>query len=356
MNFSNKKILVTGAAGFIGFHLVNKLILENAIVIGLDNLNNYYEISLKIARLNEAGIDKNSIYDNEFVVSNKFANYKFIKADLCDKQTLLTLFEKEKFDYVVNLAAQAGVRYSIENPDEYINSNIIGFMNVLECCRVYPVKHLVYASSSSVYGMNKNIPFSVKDNVDHPISLYASTKKSNELMAHSYSHLFKMSTTGLRFFTVYGPWGRPDMAYFSFSKNILNNKEIKVYNNGIMRRDFTFISDIIDGILASILSIPTKNEQWDGSLNFSSAGYRIFNLGNNKPVELLDFIYTLEEALNTKAIIKFAELQDGDVLETWADIDITQNELQYKPKVEIKEGIKIFADWFKNYYKNGIEK
>jgi UDP-glucuronate 4-epimerase len=356
MNFSNKKILVTGAAGFIGYHLVNKLILENAIVIGLDNLNNYYEISLKIARLNEAGIDKNSIYDNEFVVSIKFANYKFIKADLCDKQTLLTLFEKEKFDYVVNLAAQAGVRYSIENPDEYINSNIIGFMNLLECCRAYPVKHLVYASSSSVYGMNKNIPFSVKDNVDHPISLYASTKKSNELMAHSYSHLFKMSTTGLRFFTVYGPWGRPDMAYFSFSKNILNNKEIKVYNNGSMRRDFTFISDIIDGILASILSIPTKNEQWDGSLNFSSAGYRIFNLGNNKPVELLDFIHTLEEALNTKAIIKFAELQDGDVLETWADIDITQNELQYKPKVEIKEGIKIFADWFKNYYKNGIEK
>lgn len=356
MNFSNKKILVTGAAGFIGYHLVNKLILENAIVIGLDNLNNYYEISLKIARLNEAGIDKNSINENEFVVSNKFANYKFIKADLCDKQTLLTLFEKEKFDYVVNLAAQAGVRYSIENPDEYINSNIIGFMNVLECCRAYPVKHLVYASSSSVYGMNKNIPFSVKDNVDHPISLYASTKKSNELMAHSYSHLFKMSTTGLRFFTVYGPWGRPDMAYFSFSKNILNNKEIKVYNNGIMRRDFTFISDIIDGILASILSIPTKNEQWDGSLNFSSAGYRIFNLGNNKPVELLDFIHTLEEALNTKAIIKFTELQDGDVLETWADIDITENELQYKPKVEIKEGIKIFADWFKNYYKNGIEK
>ncbi len=356
MNFSNKKILVTGAAGFIGYHLVNKLILENAIVIGLDNLNNYYEISLKIARLNEAGIDKNSIYENKFVVSNKFANYKFIKADLCDKQTLLTLFEKEKFDYVVNLAAQAGVRYSIENPDEYINSNIIGFMNVLECCRAYPVKHLVYASSSSVYGMNKSIPFSVKDNVDHPISLYASTKKSNELMAHSYSHLFKMSTTGLRFFTVYGPWGRPDMAYFSFSKNILNNKEIKVYNNGIMRRDFTFISDIIDGILASILSIPTKNEQWDGSLNFSSAGYRIFNLGNNKPVELLDFIHTLEEALNTKAIIKFTELQDGDVLETWADIDITQNELQYKPKVEIKEGIKIFADWFKNYYKNGIEK
>ena len=356
MNFSNKKILVTGAAGFIGYHLVNKLILENAIVIGLDNLNNYYEISLKIARLNEAGIDKNSINENEFVVSNKFANYKFIKADLCDKQTLLTLFEKEKFDYVVNLAAQAGVRYSIENPDEYINSNIIGFVNVLECCRAYPVKHLVYASSSSVYGMNKNIPFSVKDNVDHPISLYASTKKSNELMAHSYSHLFKMSTTGLRFFTVYGPWGRPDMAYFSFSKNILNNKEIKVYNNGIMRRDFTFISDIIDGILASILSIPTKNEQWDGSLNFSSAGYRIFNLGNNKPVELLDFIHTLEEALNTKAIIKFTELQDGDVLETWADIDITENELQYKPKNEIKEGIKIFADWFKNYYKNGIEK
>jgi len=355
MDLSNKKILVTGAAGFIGFHLVNKLISENAIIVGLDNLNSYYETSLKIARLNEVGINKNSIYENEFVVSGKFSNYKFIKADLSDKQTILTLFAKENFDYVVNLAAQAGVRYSIENPDAYINSNILGFMNVLECCRIYPVKHLVYASSSSVYGLNKNIPFSVNDSVDHPVSLYASTKKSNELMAHTYSHLFNLPTTGLRFFTVYGPWGRPDMAYFIFSKNILTNKEIKVYNNGIMRRDFTFVSDIVDGIAASIVTIPSKNKHWDGSLKYSSAAYRVLNLGNNKPIGLLDFIYTLEGALNAKSIINFAELQDGDVIDTWADIDITHKELNYTPKVEIKEGLKIFADWFKNYYKYGIE-
>lgn len=356
MNFSNKKILVTGAAGFIGYHLVNKLMLENAIVVGLDNLNSYYEISLKMARLNEAGIEIKCIHDNVLVVSNKFANYKFIKADLCDKQTLLTLFAKEKFDYVVNLAAQAGVRYSIENPDAYINSNIIGFMNILECCRSYPVKHLVYASSSSVYGMNKQIPFSANDNVDHPISLYASTKKSNELMAHTYSHLFNIATTGLRFFTVYGPWGRPDMAYFSFSKNILDNKEITVYNNGIMRRDFTFISDIVDGIIASVVTVPTKKEEWNGDISTSTAPYRVLNLGNNKPVGLLDFINTLEDSLGIKANLKFAELQDGDVLETWADINTTQKEINYNPKVNINEGLLIFANWFKNYYSNGIKK
>ncbi len=354
MNFSNKKVLVTGAAGFIGYHLVNKLILENAIVIGLDNLNNYYEVSLKIARLNEAGIENNSIYNNEFVVSNKSDNYKFIKADLCDKQTLLTLFEKEKFDYVVNLAAQAGVRYSIDNPDAYINSNIVGFINILECCRTYPVKHLVYASSSSVYGLNKKIPFSASDNVDHPISLYASTKKSNELMAHTYSHLFNIATTGLRFFTVYGPWGRPDMAYFSFSKNILENKEIIVYNNGMMRRDFTFISDIVDGIISSIITVPTKKEEWNCDIIKSKAPYRVLNLGNNKPVGLLDFINTLEDSLGIKANLKFAALQDGDVLETWADINLTQKEINYNPKVNINEGLMIFANWFKKYYRNGI--
>jgi UDP-glucuronate 4-epimerase len=254
------------------------------------------------------------------------------------------------------LAAQAGVRYSIENPDAYINSNIVGFMNILECYRNYPVEHLVYASSSSVYGMNNKIPFSVEDNVDHPISLYASTKKSNELMAHTYSHLFNIPTTGLRFFTVYGPWGRPDMAYYSFSKNILTQKQITVYNDGKMVRDFTFISDIIDGIIASIQVIPVKKENLDGQPGTSQAPYSILNLGNNRPGGLLDFIHTLEDALGTKANLKFAELQDGDVLKTWADIDETHKKINYYPKVEIKAGLTIFADWFKKYYKDGITK
>ncbi len=356
MDFSNKKILVTGAAGFIGFHLVNKLLSYNAEVVGIDNINNYYDVNLKYARLKECGISRDSIVDNKEVKSSIHNTYRFFKTDLSDKSALENLFKNESFDYVVNLAAQAGVRYSIDNPDAYINSNIVGFMNILECCRSYPVKHLVYASSSSVYGMNKKIPFSANDNVDHPISLYASTKKSNELMAHTYSHLFNIATTGLRFFTVYGPWGRPDMAYFSFSKNILDNKEITVYNNGIMRRDFTFISDIVDGIIASVVTVPTKKEEWNGDISTSTAPYRVLNLGNNKPVGLLDFINTLEDSLGIKANLKFAELQDGDVLETWADINPTQKEINYNPKVNINEGLLIFANWFKNYYSNGIKK
>jgi len=356
MHLSNKKILVTGAAGFIGFHLVNKLLLMNSNVVGLDNINDYYEVSLKYARLRKCGIISEAIDQGGFAKSIINTNYSFHKVDLTNKDALVQLFEKEHFDVVVNLAAQAGVRYSIENPDAYINSNIVGFMNILECCRNYPVEHLVYASSSSVYGMNKKIPFSVNDNVDHPISLYASTKKSNELMAHTYSHLFNIPTTGLRFFTVYGPWGRPDMAYYSFSKNILTQKQITVYNDGKMVRDFTFISDIIDGIVASIQVIPTKKENWDGQLGTSQAPYTILNLGNNRPIGLLDFIHTLEDALGTKANLKFAELQDGDVLKTWADIDETHDKINYYPKVEIKAGLTIFADWFKKYYKDGITK
>jgi UDP-glucuronate 4-epimerase len=356
MHLSNKKILVTGAAGFIGFHLVNRLLSMNAKVVGLDNINDYYEVSLKYARLRECGIISEAIDQNGFAKSIINTNYSFHKLDLTNKDALVQLFEKERFDVVVNLAAQAGVRYSIENPDAYINSNIVGFMNILECCRNYPVEHLVYASSSSVYGMNKKIPFSVNDNVDHPISLYASTKKSNELMAHTYSHLFNIPTTGLRFFTVYGPWGRPDMAYYSFSKNILTQKQITVYNNGKMVRDFTFISDIIDGIVTSIRVIPTKRENLDGQLGTSQAPYTILNLGNNRPIGLLDFIHTLEDALGTKANLKFAELQDGDVLKTWADIDETHKKINYYPKVEIKAGLTIFADWFKKYYKDGITK
>lgn len=356
MNFLNKKILVTGAAGFIGFHLVNKLLSYNAEVVGIDNINNYYDVNLKYARLKECGVSPDLIVDNKEVKSSIYSAYRFFKIDLTDKSALESIFKNESFDYVVNLAAQAGVRYSIDNPDAYINSNILGFMNILECCRSYPVKHLVYASSSSVYGLNKKIPFSASDNVDHPISLYASTKKSNELMAHTYSHLFNIATTGLRFFTVYGPWGRPDMAYFSFSKNILDNKEITVYNKGIMRRDFTFISDIVDGIIASMITVPTKKEEWNGDSSKSKAPYRVLNLGNNKPVGLLDFINTLEDSLGIKANLKFAELQDGDVLETWADIIPTQKEIKYNPKVNINEGLLIFANWFKNYYSNGIEK
>lgn len=356
MHLLDKKILVTGAAGFIGFHLVNKLLSMNAKVFGVDNLNDYYEVSLKYARLKGCGITFEAINQIGYAKSELNSNYIFLKIDLTNKDALVQLFERERFDIVVNLAAQAGVRYSIENPDAYINSNIVGFMNILECCRNYPVEHLVYASSSSVYGVNKKIPFSVTDNVDHPISLYASTKKSNELMAHTYSHLFNIPTTGLRFFTVYGPWGRPDMAYYSFSKNILTNKQITVYNDGMMIRDFTFISDIIDGIVNSIKVIPVKKEDFDGKPGTSQAAYAILNLGNNKPVGLLDFIQTLEDALGTKANLKFAKLQDGDVLSTWADIDDTQSRINYNPKVEIKEGLTIFADWFKKYYKNGITK
>ncbi len=356
MDFSNKKILVTGAAGFIGFHLVNKLLSYKANVVGIDNINDYYDVNLKHSRLKECGIDINEVNNNIQVKSTVNNLYRFFKIDLSNKTELEKLFKNESFDYVINLAAQAGVRYSIDNPDAYINSNIVGFMNVLECCRSYPVSHLVYASSSSVYGMNKKIPFSANDNVDHPISLYASTKKSNELMAHTYSHLFNIPTTGLRFFTVYGPWGRPDMAYFSFSKNILNNKEITVYNNGIMRRDFTFISDIVDGIVEAMITVPIKKENWNGDISTSTAAYRVLNLGNNKPVGLLDFIHTLEDALGVKSNLKFAELQDGDVLETWADINPTQQEIKYNPKVDIKEGLSIFANWFKNYYRDGIKK
>jgi UDP-glucuronate 4-epimerase len=352
MNLTGKKILVTGAAGFIGFHLINRLLALELNVVGLDNINDYYDVRLKYARLKVCGINAQMLALQGVAKSSLYPNYIFHKTDLTEKQALLTLFHNEKFDLVVNLAAQAGVRYSLENPDAYLNSNIIGFMNILECCRAFPVEHLLYASSSSVYGLNKKIPFSVDDNVDHPISLYASTKKSNELMAHTYSYLFDIPTTGLRFFTVYGPWGRPDMAYYSFSRNILSNKPITVYNEGVMLRDFTYISDIIDGIVGAMRSIPQKNMDWKGDLSTSQAAYRIFNLGNNKPVGLLDFINTLEATLETKANLQFAELQDGDVLKTWADIDVTQMEIGYHPKVEIKEGLTIFAQWFKNYYKN----
>jgi UDP-glucuronate 4-epimerase len=310
------KVLVTGAAGFIGFHLVNRLITEGFEVVGLDIINNYYDVNLKYSRLKECGIDEAEINENILINSNKYSNYQFIKLNIEDKKNLFNLFQKEKFDYVINLAAQAGVRYSIENPDVYISSNIVGFLNILEACRHHKIKHLVYASSSSVYGLNGKIPFSTSDNVDHPISLYAASKKSNELMAHTYSHLYNIPTTGLRFFTVYGPWGRPDMALFLFTKAILDDKPIDVYNNGKMFRDFTYIDDIVEGIY-KVANNPSKgNKNWDNknpNPSDSISPYKIYNIGNSTPVKLMDFISEIEKNLNKKAKINFLPLQPGDV-------------------------------------------
>ena len=291
------KILVTGTAGFIGFHLAQKLLQRGDTVIGLDNINDYYDVNLKYARLNELGIDKNELEENKLTSSKTYPNHKFIKANLEDAQIINELFETQKFDAVCNLAAQAGVRYSIENPHAYIQSNVVGFMNILEACRNYNVKNLSYASSSSVYGLNKSQPFKTSDHTDHPVSLYAATKKSNEMMAHTYSHLYNISTTGLRFFTVYGPYGRPDMAPMLFADAILNNRAIKVFNHGNMSRDFTYVDDIVDGII-KIIDNPAKiSDNFDPnnpSPDISSAPYRIYNIGNNSPVQLLDFIETLE--------------------------------------------------------------
>ncbi|OGU38948.1 MAG: capsular biosynthesis protein CpsI [Ignavibacteria bacterium RIFOXYB2_FULL_35_12] len=336
-----KKILVTGAAGFIGFHLSQKLCANNWDVFGLDNLNNYYDLSLKEDRL------------NLLLPQN---NFKFFKIDLVEKESIKKLFEEEKFDYVVNLAAQAGVRYSLENPYAYVDSNLSGFLNILEGCRHNPVKHLVYASSSSVYGANTKMPFSVHDNVDHPVSLYAATKKANELMAHTYSNLYKIPTTGLRFFTVYGPWGRPDMALFIFTKKIAEGKPIDVYNNGKMKRDFTYIDDIVDGIFKLIPSIPEPNPNWNGNDPDSAtsfAPYKLFNIGNNQPVELLRFIEVIEDKLGKKAIKNFMPIQPGDVPATYADVDDLINAVGFKPNTLIEDGVAKFVEWYKDYYKIG---
>ena len=333
------KILVTGAAGFIGFHLVNYLLKMDYEVFGLDNINDYYEPSLKYARLKEAGIEFSDIYYGKYTMSIKNTKYRFVKLDIEDAVNLNKVFSDNNFDYVCHLAAQAGVRYSIENPRVYIQSNVVGFFNVLECCRNFPVKHLIYASSSSVYGNNSKVPFSETDNVDHPVSLYAATKKSNELMAHTYSHLYQIPTTGLRFFTVYGPWGRPDMAYFSFTKSIIEDKPIKVFNNGQMSRDFTFINDIIEGI-GTLLNKPPND----------STAYQLFNIGNDHPVTLLHFITILEQILNKEAIKEFLPMQAGDVVKTWANIGQLNTLTGYRPKTKIQDGLKYFADWYKKYY------
>lgn len=332
------KILITGAAGFIGYHLTQKLCKMNYEVVGLDNLNDYYDIQLKENRLKQLKI---------------LHNFTFYKIDLNDRIGINSLFRNNKFDYIINLAAQAGVRYSLVNPYAYIESNISGFLNILESCRNYPVKHLIYASSSSVYGGNTKTPFTTNDNVDHPVSLYAATKKSNELMAHTYSNLYDIPVTGLRFFTVYGPWGRPDMAYYSFTKDIIEGKQINIFNHGEMKRDFTYIDDIIDGIVCLIDKIPVPDKEWENNsqkVSSSFAPYRLYNIGNNKPVELMKFIEILEEKIGKKAEKKFLQMQPGDVLETYADIDDLTRLTGFRPKIKIDEGLEKFVKWYKEYY------
>jgi len=347
------KILVTGTAGFIGYHLAKRLIERGDEVVGLDCINDYYDVNLKYARLERTGILKNEIEYGEFVQSSKFKNYKFIMLKLEDREAILKLFSIEKFDKVCNLAAQAGVRYSIENPFTYIDSNIVGFMNILEGCRHNGVKHLVYASSSSVYGLNEEMPFSVHHNVDHPVSLYAASKKSNELMAHTYSYLYQIPTTGLRFFTVYGPWGRPDMALFLFTKAILEGKPIEVFNNGNMQRDFTYVDDIVEGVVRVIDSPPAGNPGWSGRQpdpGTSVAPYRVYNIGNSRPVKLLDFIEAIEDALGKRAVKNFLPMQPGDVPATWADVSDLAADFGYQPSTPVEEGIRRFVEWYRGYY------
>lgn len=325
----SKKILLTGAAGFIGSHLAKRLLESGCKVTGLDNLNDYYDVNLKLARLAEL---------------KKYSGFTFVKADISDKAAVENIFCESKPDIVVNLAAQAGVRYSIDNPQAYIDSNVIGFFNILEACRANTVEHLVYASSSSVYGNSEKVPFSVDDRVDNPVSLYAATKKTNELMAYTYSHLFDIPCTGLRFFTVYGPFGRPDMAYFSFTQKILTGEPIKLFNYGELERDFTYIDDIVEGIIKIIPSPPQKQ---------NNARAKVYNIGNNNPVPLKSFVEAIEEAIGIKAKIEYLPMQPGDVYRTYADISELQKDFGFTPKTDIRAGMKKFAEWYKEYYRSG---
>lgn len=331
------KVLITGIAGFIGSHLGNKLLSLGYDVIGIDNLNDYYDVSLKKGRL-------------EILLEGKIKNYN---VNLEDTQEVLEIFQKEKPDVVINLAAQAGVRYSLENPHTYITSNVNGFVNILEACRHNKVENLIYASSSSVYGANTSKPFSTSDNIDHPLSLYAATKKSNELMAHTYSHLYNLPTTGLRFFTVYGPWGRPDMALFKFTKAIINNNPIDVYNHGNMLRDFTYVDDIVEAITRLINKPAQPNDKWSGKKpdpSSSYAPYKIYNIGNNSPVRLMDFVEAIENKVGKVAIKNYMSLQPGDVPETYADVEDLYRDIKFKPKTNIQDGVNNFVDWYYNYY------
>lgn len=347
------KILITGVAGFIGSHVCKRLLDNGDEIVGLDNINNYYDINLKYGRLSVLGIQKELIDWYKLVQSEEYEHFRFIRMNLDDSQAVQMLFANEYFDKVVNLAAQAGVRYSIENPFAYIESNVNGFLNVLEGCRHYKIKHLVYASSSSVYGLNGKVPFSEKNSIAHPISLYAATKKSNELMAHTYSYLYGIPSTGLRFFTVYGPWGRPDMSPFLFADAILHNRPIKVFNNGDMLRDFTYIDDIVEGVLRVIDHIPSPDPNWCAETpdpSTSTAPYKIYNIGNSHPVRLMDFIQAIEEAIGHPAEKIFLPMQPGDVYQTNADTTALQNELGFKPDKPIKEGVKETIEWYRSFY------
>jgi UDP-glucuronate 4-epimerase len=350
---STSHVLVTGSAGFIGYHLARRLVGLGYMVTGLDSINKYYDVALKYARLAEAGISRDRIMYNQQVASSNDKGYRFIQLQLEDLDAILELFARNKFDVVVHLAAQAGVRYSLTNPQAYVDCNITGFLSILEACRRHPVKNLIYASSSSVYGLNKKMPFSVDSNVDHPVSLYAASKKSNELMAHTYSHLFGIPSIGLRFFTVYGPWGRPDMALFIFTRAILEGNPIEVYNHGKMERDFTYIDDIIAGIERMIPAPPGPATGWDPELpdpSVSTAPYRLYNIGNNHPVRLTDFIEAIERALGKKATRKMMPLQPGDVEKTWADVSSLAGDFGYNPSTPVEEGIGHFVAWYRKYY------
>ena len=339
MKFEFKNVLVTGAAGFIGFHLCQQLLRGDVQITGIDNLNPYYDVGLKKDRLNN---------------NLSAPNFQFVQMDIADRSAMQDLFQNNKFDVVVNLAAQAGVRYSLENPHAYVDSNLVGFVNILEGCRHGSVKHLVFASSSSVYGANTKMPFSIHHNVDHPVSLYAATKKANELMAHTYSHLYGLCSTGLRFFTVYGPWGRPDMALFLFTKAILENKPIKVFNHGKMQRDFTYIDDIIEGVIRVMGRLPESNPAWRGDSpdpGTSYAPYKVYNIGNNNPVELLEFIGAIEKSLGCEAVKEYLDLQPGDVPATYADVEDLTADVGFTPQTPITTGIQQFIEWYRQYYK-----
>ncbi|WP_251518621.1 NAD-dependent epimerase [Staphylococcus sp. HKU1] len=332
------KVLITGVAGFIGSHLSKKLIAQGYEVVGIDNINDYYSVTLKEDRLKSIGKD----------------NFNFYKINLEDYEKLNEIFASEKPEVVINLAAQAGVRYSLENPRAYIDANIVGFMNILECCRHYEIKHLIYASSSSVYGANTSKPFSTSDNIDHPLSLYAATKKSNELMAHTYSHLYELPTTGLRFFTVYGPWGRPDMALFKFTKAIVNDETIDVYNHGNMMRDFTYVDDIVEAISRLVKKPAQPNPEWSGAKPDPSSSYapfKVYNIGNNSPVKLMEFVEAIENKLGKTAKKNYMDLQAGDVPETYANVDDLFRDIDFKPETSIQDGVNHFVDWYLQYYK-----
>ena len=334
------KYLITGTAGFIGFHAAKKILEKGHSVIGIDNINDYYDVNLKFARLENAGITQSQIGYNKVIQSTLYKEYRFIKLNLEDRENLESIFKTEKIDVVLNLAAQAGVRYSIQNPYSYIQSNIVGFLNILECCRHYNIKHLVYASSSSVYGKNAKIPFSEDDRVDNPVSLYAATKKADELMAFTYTNLYGFNTTGLRFFTVYGPWGRPDMAPMLFANAIIKGEPIKVFNNGNLSRDFTFIDDIVEGVVRVVETEPSEN-----------AEAKVYNIGCGHPMQLMDFIHTLETAIGQKVKMNFLPMQQGDVYQTYADTTKLENDFGYKPKTLLKDGIQKFVEWYMEFYK-----